>query len=223
MIRFRSAGIALVVLALSLAGCGSGGGQAEQTPAALDSVQETAELSDTELDQAGEAEAQPSISFDPAVLLGLGGEGFPGPEPVPFGRGLFQGGFHSAPVLAPDGNTVWWGGSYGSEKVYTSRYVDGVWMEQEEVSFSDDIQSYRDPFISPDGLKFYFISEAPLPGQIAGGKENIWMMEWESGAWSEPQPLPESVNHYQIHWTVSVASNYDLYFNANVDGNPDIY
>ena len=48
------------------------------------------------------------------------------------------------------------------------------------------------------------------------------MMEWESGGWSEPQPLPESVNSFQLHWTPSVAANYDLYFSATIDGNPEI-
>ena len=138
------------------------------------------------------------------------------------GTGWFRGGFHSAPVFAPDGRTVWWAGRFSSQKVYFSRYVDGSWTEQEEVLFSEEIRSYRDPFISPDGLKFYFISTAPLPGENSGSKENIWMMDRESGEWGEPQPLPDAVNRYQLHWTPSVAANYDLYFSANIDGNPEI-
>ena len=170
--------------------------------------------------------ASETIPFDPTVepdrqFLFLE-ESPPGSEPEPFGTGWFQGGFHSAPVFAPDGKTVWWAGRFAAQKIYFSSFIEGNWTDQEEVSFSDEIRSYRDPFISPDGLKFYFISTAPLPGNETGGKENLWMMEWESGGWSEPQPLPEAINSFDLHWTPSAASNYDLYFSANIDGNPEI-
>ena len=161
--------------------------------------------------------------FDAAALLYFGNDSLPGSEPEPFGLGWFTGGFHSAPVFTPDGKTVWWAGRYATETIYTSRYENGSWTDQETVSFSDSIKSYRDPFISPDGLKFYFISTAPIPGQDDSGKENLWMMEWTSTGWQEPQPLPDSVNSYLLHWTISVASNYDLYFAATIDGNPDIF
>jgi len=49
------------------------------------------------------------------------------------------------------------------------------------------------------------------------------MMEKEGEGWGEPQPLPDSINALSLHWTVSVADNYDLYFSAQVDGNTDIY
>lgn len=165
---------------------------------------------------------QPEPTTDPARLFLFMEENPPGPEPTRFGEGWFKSNFHSAPVFSPDGNTVWWGGSFASQRIYVSHYQDGSWTEGEQVSFSDQIKSYRDPFISPDGKKFYFISTAPIPGQNESGKENIWMMEWKSDHWDEPQPLPETVNRYLLHWTVSVASNYDLYFAANIAGNPEI-
>ena len=173
-------------------------------------------------DSAAAEAIPPDPSVEPGRSFLFLEESPPGSEPEPFGTGWFQGGFHSAPVFAPDGKTVWWAGNFGSQKVYLSRYVDGRWTDQEEVSFSDHIQSYRDPFISPDGLRFYFISTAALPGENTGGKENLWMMEWNAGSWGEPQPLPESVNSFQLHWTPSVAANYDLYFSATIDGNPEI-
>ena len=165
----------------------------------------------------------PAPVFDPDQLLAFSEGGLPASEPEPFGSGWFRGGFHSSPAFSPDGLSFWWAGSYATQIVYQSRYEDGGWTEQEAVSFSDDIRQYRDPFISPDGLKFFFISTAPLPGRSGGGKENLWVMDWESGGWSEPQPLPEAINTLTLHWTVSAAANYDLYFAANTDDNPDIY
>jgi hypothetical protein len=166
---------------------------------------------------------QSQPAFDPNRLLAFSEGNLPGPDPEPFGSDWFRGGFHSAPVFSPDGNNMWWAGSWGTQKVYTSRYEDGTWTDREEVSFSDDISLYRDPFISPDGKKFYFISTVPIPGIQGSGKENYWMMDRESGDWGAPEPLPQAVNGLQLHWTPSVNLNYDFYFSANVDGDPDIY
>ena len=49
------------------------------------------------------------------------------------------------------------------------------------------------------------------------------MMEKQGEGWHEPQPLPASINALALHWTVSVADNYDLYFSAQEDGNTDIF
>jgi hypothetical protein len=150
-------------------------------------------------------------------------EALPGAAPQRFGEDFFSGSFHSAPVFAPDGKTVWWGGEYGSATIYTSQFVSDVWTEPETITFSDSINTYRDPFISPDGTKFYFISTAAIPRASSTSKENLWMMEKEDEVWGEPLPLPDSINSLALHWTVSVAENYDLYFSAQEDGNTDIF
>ncbi len=147
----------------------------------------------------------------------------PGITPERFGEGFFRREFHSAPVFSPDGSTVWWGGEYGSATIYSSQLIDGAWTDPATVSFSESITSYRDPFISPDGKKFYFISGSPTADGLPAGKENIWMMDKEGDGWSEPQPLPPSINELALHWTVSAAENYNLYFSANQDGNTDIF
>jgi len=49
------------------------------------------------------------------------------------------------------------------------------------------------------------------------------LMEKQGEGWSEPQPLPTSINTLSLHWTVSVADNYDLYFSAQEHGNTDIF
>jgi hypothetical protein len=147
----------------------------------------------------------------------------PGSEPQRFGETFFSGSFHSAPVFSPDGQTVWWGGEYGSATIYTSQLRAGTWSDPAIISFSESMHSFQDPFISPDGQKFYFISADAIPGISTAGKENIWMMEKQGEGWSEPQPLPSSINALELHWTVSVASNYNLYFSAQNEGNTDIF
>jgi hypothetical protein len=172
--------------------------------------------------------ATPAVTVTPTATNQLTGAYIgqtpPAEDPLRFGSGFFCGQFHSAPVFAPEGDEVWWAGSYGSATIYYSHIVDGIWAKPETVKFSENIDSYRDPFISPDGSKFYFISASPLPGSTTSSKENIWMMERVEDGWSEPQPLPESINRLALHWTLSVADNYNLYFSAKEgEAFPDIY
>ncbi len=167
--------------------------------------------------------AQPSPTLDtnqPPYFYVSGSA--PSSESEDFGPDFFSGSFHSAPVFAPDMKTMWWAGSYGSATIYTSHYENGVWSNPEIIEFSDSIKQYRDPFISPDGELFFFISPDPIP-DISSGKENIWMMAKEGESWGEPQPLPQSINALDLHWTISVAANYDLYFSAGEPGNKNIY
>ena len=165
----------------------------------------------------------PSVTETPQLTISFIDEDQPGAAPQRFGEGFFSGSFHSAPVFAPDGNTVWWGGEYRSATIYASQYTSEGWTEPATISFSESITSYRDPFISPDGAKFYFISTAAIPGASVTNKENLWMMEKEADGWGEPKPLPDSINALALHWTISVADNYDLYFSAQEDGNTDIF
>ena len=147
----------------------------------------------------------------------------PDATPQAFGADFFSGSFHSAPVFSPDMKTMWWAGSYGSATIYTSRFEDGVWSEPATIQFSESITRYRDPFISPDGQLFFFISPDNIPGIAITGKENIWMMEKDGDGWSEPQPLPQSINALDLHWTISVDAEYALYFSAGEPGNKEIY
>lgn len=148
---------------------------------------------------------------------------FPNSDPLPFGANFFSGDFHSSPVFSPELTTMWWAGSYGSATIYTSHFEAGAWSTPETVQFSDSIFQYRDPFISPDGQLFFFISPHNIPGAATTGKENIWMMKKDGDGWSEPQPLPQPINSLDLHWTMSVDADYTLYFSAGEPGNKNIY
>ena len=147
----------------------------------------------------------------------------PGADPLSFGENFFTGSFHSAPVFSPDMKTMWWAGAYETTTIYTSHFEDGAWSDPVTVHFSDSVRRYRDPFISPDGQLFFFISPDNIPGISTAGKENIWMMQKDGDGWSEPQPLPQSINALDLHWTVSVDAEYTLYFSAGEPGNKQIY
>jgi hypothetical protein len=165
----------------------------------------------------------PSVTATRPPAIDYLNSDLPGSTPQRFGEDFFSGSFHSAPVFSPDGLTVWWAGEYGTATIYTSHFSTDSWSDPAIVTFSEDMRSYRDPFISPDGKIFYFISEDPIPGSTTGRKENIWLMQKTTEGWSDPQPLPTSINDLALHWTVSVAENYNLYFSAQKDGNTDIF
>jgi hypothetical protein len=151
------------------------------------------------------------------------GQPLPGSEPATFGTGFLPNGFHSSATFTPDGMLAYWGSEYSQAKIFTSRLENSTWTSPAIINFSDEMTSYRDPFLSPDGKRLYFISENALPGSSSSGKENIWMMEKSEDGWGIPQPLPASINSYSLHWTVSVATNYNLYFSAGPLGVSDIY
>ncbi len=77
--------------------------------------------------------------------------------------------------------------------------------------FDDDC-----PAFSPDGQRLYFTSHRPiLPGD-SHEKENIWFVERNDEKWSDPQPLPQSVNgDPKLHWQLSLAKNGNIYFSTN--------
>jgi hypothetical protein len=150
------------------------------------------------------------------------GETLPGAESRSFGAGLLRGGYHSSPSFIPDGSEIFWGGEYASAKIYSMKSIDGNWTRQETLQLPGMV-TLRDPFISPDGMQLFFLSIDPLPGAATSGKENIWMVVKDGDQWGTPQPLPEVVNQMDLHWTVSVAMNGNLYFSSGKDGIGDIY
>lgn len=126
-------------------------------------------------------------------------------------------------TFTPDGKLAYWGGSFQEANIYMSRLVNGSWTKPTTVRFSEKMNSYRDPFISPDGKRLYFISKDALPGSPTSDKENLWVVEKVGNDWGAPQPLPESVNARILHWTISVAANYNLYFSSGPSGIGDIF
>ncbi len=99
---------------------------------------------------------------------------------------------------------------------------DGAWTPPSQISLSAGLSDFRDPCLSPDGQKLYFISKSTLPHQ-SGAKENIWVAERNAAGWAEPKPLNKGINKHDLHWQVSVASNGNLYFASYDNGIQDIY
>lgn len=146
----------------------------------------------------------------------------PSLTPVVFAQGILPSSdYHTTPVFTPDGKEVYWK-MQGRNKIFMMKMENGVWSAPTEIALSSKLNDFRDPCISPDGKKIFFLSKGKLSYQKEE-KENIWFAERRPEGWSEPQPLGEEINLHELHWQVSVASNGNLYFTSRNTGVEDIY
>ena len=146
----------------------------------------------------------------------------PGTMPTLFAPHLLpSSSFHTSPTFMPDGRETYWK-MQGTTTISMMKIVDDLWTPPAEISLSSVLKDFRDPMISPDGKRMFFLSKGKLPFQ-SEEKENIWGVERKGDGWSEPQPLNERINSHRIHWQVSSASNRNLYFTSRNTGIEDIY
>ncbi len=91
---------------------------------------------------------------------------------------------------------------------------ENKWEEREIVEFSG---KYKDlePFLSPDGLRLYFVSNRPVASSKEKSKDfDIWYVE-RSGLkekWSEPLNLGTPVNTEADEFYPAVSDSGNLYF-----------
>jgi len=146
----------------------------------------------------------------------------PGTTPEIFAPDILpSSNYHTTPTFMPDGGEAYWK-MQETNTISMMKIVDGIWTVPAEVTLSSGLKDFRDPFLSPDGKRMFFLSKGKLAYQ-SEEKENIWYVERKADGWSEPQPLNEGINFHKLHWRVSVASNGNLYFTSRMSGIEDIY
>ncbi len=80
--------------------------------------------------------------------------------------------------------------------------------------------TYKDmePFLSPDGLRLYFVSNRPLHDSISKTKDfDIWYVERlsETTAWSQPINMGEPINSEHNEFYPAVAENGNFYYTGD--------
>ena len=144
----------------------------------------------------------------------------PLPEPVVFGAGVIStGDDESHPAFTPDGRTLYFlknTPNFGHWTIVVSRFERGRWSTPEVAPFSGQY-SDADPFITPDGQRFFFISRRPVDGKQKEDND-IWMMEKKGDGWGEPQHLGPTINSEANEWFPTVANNGTLYFGSERPG-----
>ncbi|MCR5050596.1 MAG: OmpA family protein [Paludibacteraceae bacterium] len=97
-------------------------------------------------------------------------------------------------------------------KIYKSERASGEWGEAQEVKlFADSSITVGHPALNLSGDTLYFVSDAP-GGQ--GGKD-IWFAEADGSNWTNPQPLPSSINTSADEMYPYIHADGTLYFSSN--------
>lgn len=90
----------------------------------------------------------------------------------------------------------------------------GKWQEPQISSFSGKYTDLE-PFLSPDNLKLYFVSNRPLSKDSTNTKDmDIWYVErtTKTANWSKPKNIGAPINTNGDEFYPAVASNNNLYF-----------
>jgi len=128
------------------------------------------------------------------------GQAPPGPVPQVFAPGIVNTGLHTRDfAMTPDGRTIYFCvilGQYKLSNIVFCRFENGRWSAPQVVPGLDEPGvHYIEPHISPDGNKFFFASNRPVPGKVFSERdEDIWVMERRGAGWGEPMNLGAPVN-----------------------------
>lgn len=127
------------------------------------------------------------------------------------------------PFISPDGNEFYFSThseGWSFHTLYMSSLTDGVWTEPIALAFSGTY-SDRAPRLSPDGDALYFSSNRPLQDHPPGDY-NIWVVHRAAGgSWSQPEPLPASVNSRAHEYHAVITRDGELYFSRVTDARRD--
>jgi len=154
---------------------------------------------------------------DPEAYLGLTP---PGLEPEVFAPGVISksGVYEYGSVWSADGRELYFGVNVGERaEIRTIRWSEGAWTGESVVVGHPDY-TFGDPFLSPDGLRLYFISDRPLD-QLGGPPKDfdIWFVERQAHSWGEPVNVGEPVNSESGEYYISFSAEGRLYFASNVN------
>ena len=94
---------------------------------------------------------------------------------------------------------------------------DNMWSEPEVLKFSG---KYKDlePFLSPDNLKLYFVSNRPLNSPDGEPKDyDIWYVERENpvSGWGMPVNIGEPVNTEHNEFYPAITNSNNLYITSD--------
>lgn len=115
-------------------------------------------------------------------------------EPAVFAPGIISTDDREYGItFTPDGREAYFTrrGRRGPSIIMVTHFQDGEWSNPRVAEFATEWDEA--PFISADGDTMLFVSRRPMQGSW-DRSENIWVMERREDGWSEPEPLPGTIN-----------------------------
>jgi Tol biopolymer transport system component len=132
-------------------------------------------------------------------------------------------------AFTPDGKKVYFTRSdvqFSDNTIMESTLKNGRWTEPVVASFSG-VWRDSEPFVSPDGMKLFFVSnrparegEKPLVATSNGRSfpgANIWFVSKKGDGWGEAARVDVDVNGSVTIYNPSVAANGNLYFSGLIE------
>jgi len=102
-------------------------------------------------------------------------------------------------------------------RILMSRCTAAGWSAPEPPPFAGDGVE-ADPFFTPDGNSFFFISSRSTDG-IKGRGLDLWRIDRDgSGVWKTPERLPEPLNSTGAEWFPRPSADGWLYFGSDRPG-----
>jgi len=152
---------------------------------------------------------------EPGPYMGLV---LPGPEAAPFAPGVLNTGLATRDItMTPDGSEIYVGlfmPGFRKAVIIETHRAGGRWTAPEVAAFSRDPRwRCLEPCISPDGQRFFFVSDRPEdPKTQKPGPFGIWAMERSGSGWSEARRLPVEVNGAENTFYPSITREGVLHF-----------
>lgn len=146
----------------------------------------------------------------------------PGADPVLFAPGIISDAFNNRDIaMMPDGSEIYYAVNmrgFDLSTILAVYQVNGQWSKPEVAPFAvDKNRKFLEPAISPDGSKFFFVS------QKRDGENNndIWVMNREGSTWGKPKMLGDTINTAVSETFPSITNDGTLYFSRASD-NPQV-
>lgn len=152
------------------------------------------------------------------------GQELPGTEPVIFAEGIVSTGLYTRDLaMTPDGSEIYFCsivGNYAYTAIFGTRLEKGRWTEPAALDFAcDPAWMNIEPFIHPDGSRFFFISNRPDPvSGKEGGDQDIWVADITAEGWSDAYNLGPPVNSAAPEYFPSVTRDGTIYFTREEPG-----
>lgn len=112
--------------------------------------------------------------------------------------------------------------------IAVSKKENGVWQQATVAPFSG-MDKDLEPFLSPNNLRLYFVSNRKVKIGVEKKDMDIWFVERSTinSDWSKPKNIGAPINTEKDEFYPSVAANGNLYFTATITndtkGKEDIY
>lgn len=141
----------------------------------------------------------------------------PGTKPVVFAPGIVSTGLYTRDIaISKDGTEIYFCISdAAATAILVTKLLNNRWTEPVIAPFSGKGFFDFEPHISPDGTKFFFLSNRPPEDKEAKPGwfyQKIWMMNKTESGWSEPQLVHAPVNTDANEFFPSVTDNNVLFF-----------